>query len=71
MKDAFTCPKCGGHYFGSSLTTVNGRAVIVGRQCHDQFGKGCEWHSNDPEEGMHDETVQGIKASFEGEGSKE
>lgn len=34
----FTCPECGGSYFGTDL--VNG---VV--ECHDQFANGCRWRS--------------------------
>lgn len=41
---AFTCPRCGGHFFG----TVGriGREPHY-RHCNDQFGKGCRWKGDD------------------------
>jgi hypothetical protein len=47
----FTCPECGGHYFGSAL---DGKGGITARECHDQGMIGCRWRGG-PDDGMADE----------------
>lgn len=39
MNVKFTCPKCGGGYFGSS-ELPDGLSRL---HCHDEFGVGCKW----------------------------
>lgn len=43
-KHWFTCPDCGGHYFGTSELT--GKTI---RSCHDQNGTGCRWSGEYPD----------------------
>ena len=41
----FTCPECGGHWFGSS------GLPIESRHCHDEHQTGCRWAG--PADGPH------------------
>lgn len=42
----FTCPECGGHYFGTEWPDgIEAERRIV--HCHDQNGAGCSWQSEE------------------------
>lgn len=57
--NAFTCPKCGGHWFGS---TSGPNHRIVERECHDEHGIGCRWRGG-PDDGMSGEALhRGVNA---------
>lgn len=43
--EPFTCPECGGHFFGSK-DSAGGRLT---RYCHDQNGVGCRWSGSTKE----------------------
>lgn len=44
----FTCPKCGGHYFGTEWPDgIEAERRIV--QCHDQNATGCNWQGEEYE----------------------
>ena len=39
----FTCPSCGGHYFGTwSHRRKDGTLVDLSLDCHDQYEVGCK-----------------------------
>ena len=38
----FSCPKCGGSWFGSAFGPAPERAITT-RDCHDEYGVGCRW----------------------------
>ncbi len=49
--EAFTCPNCGGHHFGShsQQTPDKKEWIILSRQCHDEYGLGYRWEGSDVE----------------------
>lgn len=52
----FTCPKCGGHYFGRDTGMANGQpAPQETVHCNDQHQTGCKWWGVWPVKGEGDE----------------
>src|SRR4051812_33417428 len=50
VHSGFTCPKCGGHHFGSASQPKGEKDwIILSRQCHDEHGIGCRWSGPDVE----------------------
>jgi hypothetical protein len=42
--EPFTCPKCGGHYYGSMCERrPDGSFWKIAEECHDQHGVGCKY----------------------------
>jgi len=42
--EPFSCPKCGGHYYGSICERrPDGSFWKVAEECHDQHGVGCKY----------------------------
>lgn len=64
-KDEFTCPKCGGRFFGSRMSKdpSTGELRSVERFCHDEFKVGCEWHGRVESVANGPETTQAEKES--------
>lgn len=45
----FTCPQCGGHYFGRDTVDAMGTTLVLDTvRCHDQNKAGCDWHGEWP-----------------------